>query len=116
MCYPTLSPKNPAKGWGTELRGAAGLEPLRSNRTFIVTTPAEGLEGEAVGCSICTHLACALESRHREYMTTCSETYRRVSSQRMAYAAVEMERARSELETHRRVCVFAVAEAAVRRS
>ncbi|MGD0346092.1 MAG: hypothetical protein ABSA85_05010 [Terracidiphilus sp.] len=68
-----------------------------------------------MGCSICTHLERALKSRHGEYRTTCSETYRRVSSQRMAYAAVEMERARSELEMHRSVCVTAVAKAALRR-
>jgi hypothetical protein len=79
-------------------------------------TPAEKLEGEAVGCSICTYLECAFKSRHGEYMTTCSEVYRRVSSKRMAYAAVEWERARSELETHRTVCVAGVAKAAVRRS
>jgi len=78
--------------------------------------PAEGLEGEVVGCSICTYLECAFKSRHGEYMTTCSEAFRRVSSKRMAYASVEMERARSELETHRTVCVSAVAEAAVSRS
>jgi hypothetical protein len=49
-------------------------------------------------------------------MTTCSETFRRVSSKRMAYASVEMERARSDLETHRADCVTAAAEAAARRS
>ena len=69
-----------------------------------------------MGCSICTYLECAFKSRHGEYMTTCSEAFRRVSSKRMAYAAVERERARSELEMHRTVCISAVAEAAVRRS
>jgi hypothetical protein len=69
-----------------------------------------------VGCSICTYLECAFKSRHGEYMTTCSEAFRRVSSKRMAYAAVEWERARSELEMHRTVCVSAVANAAVKRS
>jgi len=69
-----------------------------------------------MGCSICTNLEDAFKSRRGEYMTTCSEAFRRVSSKRMAYASVEMERARSELETHRTVCVSAVAEAAVRRS
>ena len=49
-------------------------------------------------------------------MTTCTEAFRRVSSKRMAYASVEMERARSELETHRKECVTIVAEAAARHS
>ncbi len=78
--------------------------------------PAERLEREAVGCSICTNLECALKTRHGEYMTTCFEVFRRVSSKRMAYAAVERERARSELEMHRKVCVSAAAMAAVRHS
>ena len=69
-----------------------------------------------MGCSICTYLECAFKSRHGEYMTTCSEVYRRVSSKRMAYASVEMERARSELETHRTVCASAVGKVGVRRS
>jgi hypothetical protein len=69
-----------------------------------------------VGCSICIHLERAFKSRRAEYRTTCSETYRRVSSQRMAYASVEMERARSDLAAHRKVCVTAVAQVGVRRS
>ena len=67
-----------------------------------------------MGCSICTNLERALKSRHGEYQTTCSETYRRVSSQRMAYAAVEMERARSDLAMHRSVCVTAAAKTTAR--
>lgn len=92
------------------------MVPLESNRTLFAIAPAEGLEGEAVGCSICTYLECAFQNRHGEYMTTCSEAFRRVSSKRMAYASVEMERARSELEMHRTVCVSAAARVAVRRS
>jgi hypothetical protein len=64
-----------------------------------------------VSCSICTYLECALESRHSEYMTACSESFRRVSSKRMAYASVEMERARGDLEEHRSDCASVVAEA-----
>jgi hypothetical protein len=67
-----------------------------------------------VGCSVCTNLERAFKIRHGEFMTTCSEAFRRVSSKRMAYAAVERERARSELEVHRKVCVSAIAAAAVR--
>jgi hypothetical protein len=69
-----------------------------------------------VGCSICTYLECALKSRHGEYLTTCSEAFRRVSSKRMAYASVEMERARSELAMHRAICVSTAAKAGGRRS
>ncbi|MDR3752395.1 MAG: hypothetical protein P4K93_01770 [Terracidiphilus sp.] len=69
-----------------------------------------------MGCSICTYLECAFKSRHGEYMTTCSEAFRRVSSKRMAYASVEMERARSELAMHRTVCISAAAKTGVRRS
>jgi hypothetical protein len=66
-----------------------------------------------MACSICTYLECALQSRHSEYITACSETFRRVSIRHVAYGFVEMERARSELESHRSVCVSAVAAAAV---
>lgn len=69
-----------------------------------------------MGCSTCTYLECALESRHSEYITACSGAFRRISSRLMAYDVVEMERARSELEMHRSVCVSAVAEAAAQRS
>jgi hypothetical protein len=76
---------------------------------LIVINTAERLEGEAVGCSICTYLACALENRRSEYMTARSETIRRFSSKHMAYSFVEMERARSDLEMHRKGCVSASA-------
>lgn len=66
-----------------------------------------------MGCSICTNLERVFKTRHREFMTTCSEAFRRVSSKRMAYAAVERERARSELEMHRKGCIYANAAAAV---
>jgi len=69
-----------------------------------------------VGCSICTNLERAFKTRHGEFMTTCSEAFRRVSSKRMAYAAVERERARSELEMHRKVCATVGAKVAVGRS
>jgi len=69
-----------------------------------------------VGCTICTNLERAFEKRRSEYMTTCTEVYRRVSSKRMAYAAVEVERARSDLAVHRAVCGPAAAKAGARRS
>jgi len=67
-------------------------------------------------CSKCSYLECALESRHSEYLTACSEVLRRVRSERAAYDFVEMERARSELKMHRSTCISALAAAALQRS
>ena len=66
-----------------------------------------------MACSICTYLESALESRHSEYLAASSETFRRVSLKFAAYGLVEMERARSELETHRSVCISTLAAAAL---
>ncbi len=60
-----------------------------------------------MGCPVCTYLECALRSRHSAYVTACSETFRRVSSELAAYNLVEMERARSELKVHRSECIAA---------
>jgi len=67
-------------------------------------------------CSKCSYLERAFVSRHTEYLTACSETFRRVSSELAAYDLVEMERARSELKMHRSTCVSALAAAALQRS
>ena len=64
-------------------------------------------------CSTCSDLESALESRHSEYLAASSETFRRVSLKFAAYGLVEMERARSELETHRSVCISTLAAAAL---
>ncbi len=69
-----------------------------------------------MACSICTYLERALENRHSEYRTACSGALRRVSLKFAAYDFVEMERARSELDMHRSVCVSAIAAAASMRS
>ena len=78
--------------------------------------PAARLEGETVGCSTCTYLECALQSRHSEYIKACSGAFRQITSKLEAYDLVEMERARSELAMHRSVCDSAVAAAHERRS
>jgi hypothetical protein len=62
-----------------------------------------------MGCSICTYLERALESRNGEYLKARSSTYRLISTRFVAYRNVEMERAKSELAMHRSVCVSAVA-------
>ena len=69
-----------------------------------------------MACSICSHLECALEVRHSEYLKACSATLRRVSLKFAAYDLVEMERARSELQMHREGCASAIAKAAVQHS
>ncbi|MGO8757777.1 MAG: hypothetical protein ACLQG3_06595 [Terracidiphilus sp.] len=69
-----------------------------------------------MGCSICIDLERALVSRHGEYIGACSGVLRRFSSKFAAYDLVEMERARSELEAHRSVCVSAVAAPAIQHS
>lgn len=63
-----------------------------------------------MNCSICRDLEQALESRKREYVAACSSPYSRVSSRFVAYDIVEMERARSALDMHRSVCIFADAD------
>ncbi len=67
-----------------------------------------------MACSICNDLGRALVSRSKEYVLARSASYSLVSSRFVAYDMVEMERARSELATHRSVCVYAVREAAGR--
>ncbi|MGA3034716.1 MAG: hypothetical protein ABSD70_15640 [Terracidiphilus sp.] len=66
-----------------------------------------------MACLTCTSLECALQSKHSEYITACSATIRRFSSRHVAYAIVEMERARSDLRVHREGCVSALAAAAM---
>jgi hypothetical protein len=65
-----------------------------------------------VACATCTYLECALKSRHSEYIKACSGAFRQVTSRLEAYGVVEMERARSELRTHRSVCASAIIAAA----
>ncbi len=65
-----------------------------------------------MGCSRCRDFERALEDRAGEYHRACAnETYGRISSRFVAYSIVEMERARSELEVHRSVCISAVVKA-----
>ena len=103
---------NSRTGSSTELQ----VQARSSTRAFIAIAPAGRLEREVLSCSICTHLECALESRHCEYLTACSETIRRFSSKHEAYSFVEMERARCDLEMHRTECASAVTATAVLRS
>lgn len=60
-----------------------------------------------MGCSICKDLERALESRHSKYIEARSAAYYRVSTQLAANKNVDMERAKSDLEEHRLLCVSA---------
>jgi hypothetical protein len=64
-----------------------------------------------MGCSICKDLERALESRNSECTKARSSTYSRFSTRAVAYSNVEMERAKSDLQMHRSVCVSAVTSA-----
>jgi hypothetical protein len=64
-----------------------------------------------VGCPVCKRLERAFEGWNSECVRARSSCYGIVSSRFAAYDVVEMERARSELQMHRSVCVSAVAEA-----
>jgi len=63
--------------------------------------------GTAENCLVCKDLERALESRLSGYMQACSAAYYRVSTELAANKNVDMERAKSDLEEHRLVCVFA---------
>ena len=63
--------------------------------------------GIATNCPICKSLEEACESRLSEYVKARSAAYYQVSTELAAYKNVEMERAKSELEEHRLVCVCA---------
>lgn len=61
----------------------------------------------ATNCPICKGLEEVCESRSSEYVKARSAAYYRVGTELAAYKNVEMERAKSELEEHRCVCVWA---------
>jgi hypothetical protein len=61
-------------------------------------------------CSVCRDLERALESRNVECVKVLSGPYCRFSNRFMAYSNVEMERAKSDLEVHRSLCVSAIRE------
>jgi hypothetical protein len=60
-----------------------------------------------MNCPICKGLEEVCESRISEYVKARWAAYYQVSTELAAYKNVEMERARSELEEHRGVCVCA---------
>jgi hypothetical protein len=52
----------------------------------------------------------ALQNRNAEYLRARSAAYCRISTEFAAYQDVEMERAKSDLEEHRALCVSVVPE------
>jgi hypothetical protein len=61
-------------------------------------------------CPLCRNLEIAFEAKQIEYNEASSLAYYRVSKKFAAYLNVEMERARTELEEHRLVCLSAANE------
>jgi len=59
-------------------------------------------------CRLCENLERALDVRRSEYIEASSDAYYRVSKRLAAYKNVEMERARTELQEHRLVCLAAM--------
>lgn len=58
-------------------------------------------------CLICKELERVFESRLSDYIEARSAAYYRVTTEFAAYKNVDKERARSDLEEHRLVCVSA---------
>jgi hypothetical protein len=66
-----------------------------------------------MNCPICKGLEEVCEPRLSEYVKARSAAYYRVSTELAAYKNVKMERAKSKLEEHRCVYVWAPKSAAV---
>ncbi len=64
-----------------------------------------------MGCSICQNLEQAYQAVLGEYIEARSSVRYRISTELAAQKNVDMERARYELEEHRRVCAYAVVPA-----
>jgi hypothetical protein len=65
-----------------------------------------------VGCPVCKRLERTFEGWNSECLRARSSLYYSVTARFAAYDNVEMERARSELQMHRSVCVLAATKAA----
>jgi hypothetical protein len=61
-------------------------------------------------CSVCRDLERVLENKNVECAKVLSGPYYHFSDRFMAYSNIEMERAKSDLEVHRSVCVSAIRE------
>src|SRR5208337_4898125 len=70
--------------------------------------------GKVVGCPVCKRLERTFEGWNSECVRARSSLYDSISTRFAAYDNVEMERARSELQMHRSVCLFPVAKPVAR--
>jgi hypothetical protein len=61
-----------------------------------------------VDCPVCKRLERTFEGWNSECIRARSSLYRSISTRFAGYDNVEMERARSELQMHRSVCLFPV--------
>ena len=67
-----------------------------------------------MGCPVCKRLERTFEGWNTECIRARSSLYGTASSRFEAYDVVEMERARSELQMHRSVCVVVLTRPAAR--
>jgi len=77
-----------------------------------VRMPGQKPEAESTPCPICKRLERTFEGWNTECIRARSSLYCTVSSRFEAYDVVEMERAKSDLQMHRSVCVLAITKAA----
>ena len=63
-----------------------------------------------MGCIRCQDLERAVDALQSEYYAALESAYYRVSRKFAAYARVELENARNELDEHRLTCTFAVTQ------
>jgi hypothetical protein len=78
--------------------------------------PGQKPQGESMPCPVCKRLERTFEGWNSECIRARSSLYCTVSSRFEAYDVVEMERARSELQMHRAVCVLFVPVSAVQKA
>jgi len=57
-------------------------------------------------CLICRSLELAFESQRSHYLEASAQACNKITPRLAAYWNVEMERARSDMDEHRAVCVF----------
>ena len=80
--------------------------------TLRYRVPVQRPEGESTPCPVCKRLERTFEGWNTECIRARSSLYCTVSDRFVSYDVVEMERAKSDLQMHRSVCVLAITKAA----
>ncbi len=80
---------------------------MNYDRIYAAVGPAERRKRTGMDCPICRELERAYEVGLIEFIEARSSAIFRVSTELAAFKNVEMERAKSELEEHVRVCASA---------